>query len=116
MTPQEIFNYSVRHMRKQGVKAMSYEQCQYLTDQGLSCAIGCFIKDDPELCHELDDCENGAIDDVFDEFKDQLPDWMGNNLPLLVSLQSLHDFYLDTSDFEKGVSKAANKHGLKVPA
>lgn len=117
MTPQEIFNFSVRHMRQQGVKATANNDCVYLTDQGLSCAVGCFIADDPDLCHDLDTSifESSAIDDVIGAFEDRLPSWMPSNLKLLENLQTLHDIYLGTDRFEERVAYFAEKHGLEIP-
>jgi hypothetical protein len=58
MKLQELFDKSVAHLRKQGVKSVnksladesgafcSYVACSYRGDSGLMCAIGCVIPDE----------------------------------------------------------------------
>ena len=40
MTDQEIFDEVVTHVIKQGEQAFEYQSCVYLTEDGLSCAVG----------------------------------------------------------------------------
>ena len=52
LTSQEVFDFSARHLIKQGRPArrlpshVGKVSCQYHTDEGLKCGIGCFIPDD----------------------------------------------------------------------
>lgn len=40
MTDQELFDECVTHVIRQGEQAAEYARCVYLTDGGLSCAVG----------------------------------------------------------------------------
>ena len=119
MTPQEIFNFSVNHMRKQGVRAYrgKIDLCSYRTPEGLSCAVGCFINDD-KLAKEMDNLKGpNNIDSIINtpDLGRKLPDWMRDNVNLLQDLQHLHDLYLGTDQFEGEVRSIAVFHGLEVP-
>ena len=119
MTPQEIFNFSVNHMREQGVPSKDPHDgmCLYLDDEGKSCAVGCFIED-PELAHEMDENPEGStIDELIKEpyFRRKLPDWMASNTDLLISLQELHDTHLGYPSFESRLRVFADYYKLEVP-
>lgn len=47
MTPQEVFDKVVSHLREQKICCKNEEgTCAYRNDQGLKCAAGCLINDD----------------------------------------------------------------------
>jgi len=47
-TSQEVFDYVIDHLRKQGRRAYDRElgKCLYLADDGAKCAVGCLIPGD----------------------------------------------------------------------
>lgn len=108
MTPQEIFDYVLVFMRKQGRPAFRNMACKYET-QGLDesgnamtlkCAAGCLF---PEGFYrpEMDD-RNGQEGGGY-QFSNLLvaftsiewPQWMKDNRALINSLQSAHDIHAD---------------------
>ena len=66
MTNQELFDFVVAHLRRQGVPAISGAQCRYRTRYGThqsrSCAVGCLIKDEfYDQSLEGKSAENGRV-------------------------------------------------------
>ena len=138
-TQQEVFNYVVDFMRKQG-KPASGGICVYLTDAGLMCAVGCMLPKDVAMKHANAGSINGIVSDVrgggeslqelpqalwaflggepapLREVLDGLRDWM----PLLTSLQLAHDDASTASNFLRsflsGCKEIAVKYGLEMPA
>lgn len=104
MTPQEIFDTVVAHLRRQGRRAVTgvYNGCAYRTSDGLRCAVGCLISDElykPEM-------EGVAVGNLVEDFPD-LPGWMREHADLLSELQGFHDN--PTSWAEQGFSPLGEK-------
>lgn len=58
-TLQEIYDFSVAHLVKQGKRSFSTDKCMYRSDDGDSCAVGCFISDEDYL-PEFDPPQNDS--------------------------------------------------------
>jgi len=86
MTPIEIFSIVKEHLLKQNAKAINkYETCQYRTEQGLKCAVGCLILDE----EYIEDMENMPVRSL--KAKKLLPARLSPHVDLLSRLQVLHD-------------------------
>lgn len=109
LTKQQVFDTVVNHLRQQGSKAEFYDEegdrhCCYRKD-GLKCAVGCLIPDEfynPAL--EGKTVEHEMVQDVLKDIT--------NELDLLWSLQSIHDWEaVDT--WEEQFAEIANYNGLE---
>ncbi len=99
MTPQEIFDTVARHLFTQGERAGVLVgddvdgdpvfACKYRAPGGRSCAVGVLI---PDKAYS-EDMEGQGVIAVYENNTRWLPVWMGSNLKLLGSLQSVHDDY-----------------------
>jgi hypothetical protein len=95
MNMQEIFDTVAVHLFKQGRRAVTSHPltnqvlCQYLTDNGLKCAVGCLIPRDRYVLL----MENMGVRVLLDKFGVILPDWMSDpeNISLMAKLQYIHD-------------------------
>ena len=87
-----------------GRKAMNNEQCQYLTEDGNKCAVGCFIPDGHRAQASLDSALR-----VVDSFAD-----LEGLMPLesigLYAMQRAHDLSPDESDPRPVVYAWIDKH------
>jgi hypothetical protein len=88
MNQQEIFDKVVTHLRKQGQPAKNEDgECQYRTEDGLMCAVGCLIPDN--LYREQ--FEGYLIEDLFAN-NIAIQSFLGvENENLLAELQIIHD-------------------------
>ena len=69
------------------------DKCQYLTDDGKRCVIGCFIPDGHEALKS-----GGGVQHILRRYRD-LWDYMPtDDIVELRELQVLHDDYLDYDD------------------
>lgn len=84
MTPQEIFDTVVTHLRSMPRQSKNnYGPCKYRSFDGLKCAVGCLIPDElytPKM-------EGGDVESLYDNF--DLPH--EEHLSLLLRLQAMHD-------------------------
>lgn len=84
MNAQEIFDIVVTHLYAQGKQAEDGENgCQYRTDAGLKCAVGCLIPDD----QYHPDMEGTPVDILGS----RLPAYLRPHVQLLDVLQLVHD-------------------------
>jgi hypothetical protein len=88
MTEQEIFDTVVRHLKKQGRRAVDRGQCVYRHPEGLKCAVGCLISD-AEYYPRM---EGQPVYDIT------LPDRLAGHRRLLSYLQDSHDAALDMAN------------------
>lgn len=106
MDNQEIFDTVVKHLRTQKVQAVNgVGSCQYRTDDGLKCAIGCLLTDS-EYSPSMEGCRVSEI---------SLPARLHGNLRLLGELQNVHDHHGDTggaTKWEEALRAVADKFGL----
>ena len=94
MTPQEIFDKVVTHLRKQGCKALAKTRagktvCHYRGDNNTACAVGCLIEDS-EYRPWMEGLAAIAVlkhPEVPASLKMRLKD----HTPLLARLQNVHD-------------------------
>jgi hypothetical protein len=109
MTAQEVFDTVVAHLRTQGAKATDAEGCLYRGPNGTSCAAGCLIKNE-EYNPEMERQNIGALLGR-DSTPIALRDRLLPHVPLLMSLQSVHDDY-EAGDWEERFAHVATKFGL----
>jgi len=88
MTEQEIFDAVVRHLKKQGRRALNKDQCVYRGSNGLKCAVGCLISD----AEYTPSMEGHTVDAIT------LPERLRVHRRLLCHLQEDHDRALDLDD------------------
>jgi hypothetical protein len=115
-TPQELFDKAYLGLVAQGKR--SYENgCKYRTKDGLKCAVGFLIDD--KTAEEWDNF--GSIDQVKCHIdREDLPDWLFTNSPMLQRIQQAHDDLADDDafiiEFKHEMANIATSYGLKVPA
>lgn len=109
-TEQEVFDYVVRFLRRQGRQAMFDGCCVYRAEDGAKCAAGCLIPDS-EYGLEF---ETGSLDrgDVVDDY---FREHYGFAWELLCELQGTHDHEEDPSMWEHWWARTARERGLTMP-
>lgn len=118
MTPQEIFDTVARHLFTQGERAgivldddaMGFS-CRYRAPGGAKCAVGALIPDEAYSFN----MEERVIADVYHCFSAVLPVWMGDNVKLLASLQSVHDdfsYWESTGSMREALANVADFYNL----
>lgn len=121
MTPQEIFDTVARHLFTQGERAgreikdglgdaVDFE-CLYRGPNNGTCAVGKLL---PDACY--DPCMEGdSVTGVCEAYGAGLPNWMHENLGLLIRLQNVHDVehnWKGDVDMKFALGIAADKFGL----
>jgi hypothetical protein len=121
MTPQEIFDTSVNHLRAQGKQAFIEvpikslngirieKRCCYRTPEGLKCAIGVFIQD--EEYRTWMELQTIGYLSWASRLPPRLQNLFKDNLTLLRELQLIHDYH-DPSTWEEKWKNLAGIHGL----
>ncbi len=109
MNDQQIFNKVARHLLKQNKRSAYNGTCQYHTDKGLRCAIGCLI---PKRLY-IDSMESYTIEDLLQEYPEALTGVSNKNLPLLIKLQNVHDFN-QPAEWRDHLRLAADSLGLST--
>lgn len=84
---QEVFDFVVSSIVKQGRPSMDGTRCRYRNTEGLKCAAGMLIPDD--VYHPS--MEGMGILKLSSQFKDVIPNSIKYNMNLIVELQSCHD-------------------------
>lgn len=118
MKAQEVFDTVVRHLAKQGRRAVVADAdhgyvCRYHTPDGLKCAVGCLIPDDQY---------NPAIEGrMFSSLATAAhpPAWVrdivdSGHQTLLFDLQRAHDTPADGYGLGHHLSDIAAYHGLSA--
>ena len=105
VTGQEVFDFVVENLRKQGCKSETNSGCAYRGDNGLKCAAGFLITD--EEYHP--DMEDMGIDDASSVIV--LPPIVENHIHLVGALQVVHDS-CDVDKWEGGFKSCAAEFGL----
>jgi hypothetical protein len=93
MTPQEVFDKIVSHLRSQGKPSIGkHGGCKYRNEQNCKCAVGCLIEDD-EYSPKM---EGLVIFDLIKMEHDFIPETLKKRLEphatLLNNLMQVHDF------------------------
>jgi hypothetical protein len=105
---QEIFDYVVDHLRRQGVAALNLgEECVYRNLKGQTCAVGCLIPD--ELYNE-DLEEQGVITNYFWKAIGLDKPKNTEKLTLLQDLQLAHD--AGVPNWDKNLRNVADQYKL----
>lgn len=129
LTPQQIFDKIVMHLREQRLPARGKGDyaCSYRTRDGLKCAIGCLIPDekyDPDIERAGPPKPSWKITSERDEASRRLHEILRSEgvdldndtvLNLCLTMQKIHDRYI-TADWEPLFARTAEKYGLTYPA
>lgn len=94
MTPQELYDTVVLHLRKQNCKAEKNDTCQYRQKSGdiiLKCAVGCLIPDEEYSTLFEGRTISGLLDESFLPFPKTLKKLLIDHIDLLIDLQLTHD-------------------------
>ena len=111
---QEVFEYIVKHLVRQGEPAMTsrWGECTYRSPEGLSCAVGCIIDDDT-YC---DSMEGKSVIVLFETKLLETQDFVnpGSDIKglqrLLSDLQTFHDWYENWSLFNCQIDPDGRGH------
>ncbi len=115
MTPQEIFNTAYTGIIAQGRQSVSKNgECRYRGPDGLKCAVGFMIDD-----ATAQEWEGVGIMSV-NRFRTP-PDWIVNNIDLLIMIQDAHDREVDDDadfieEFTARMQNLAQHYNLEIPA
>ena len=86
-TAQEACDYSVQQIVKQGGQCMNGGSCAHGDGQGNHCAIGWLLDPDNKALMNY----NRGVQDVVDDFPDDVPEIIKDNIDLFSTLQVFHD-------------------------
>lgn len=116
MTNQEVFDHVARHLLEQGARSVQEiggrrrpYMCNYRGARGLSCAVGCLIPDalyDPSMEGDRADDAVGPMGPHSDRF-----DYLHGAMPLLRSLQEVHD-EVGPLAWKEALFRVATRHDL----
>jgi hypothetical protein len=114
---QEIFDECSEHLLKQNRKSIAESVgCLYRDDNGLTCAIGCFITEeeyDPNM--EEENIDGPTFISFFEKDYNHLKNKVKElkNMSLLMALQAVHDNH-DVEDWEISLKEVAEEFSLKI--
>ena len=130
MTPQEIFDHIAGRLEKQTERSsilvkesiLWKNMCVYRTDTGNMCAVGHILSEtgvsETTLKHMYN--TKAPVRSLYFQFKKHLPDWFRDNLPLLSSLQTVHDsvsnWWEDKVNMRNHLAKVAKGYNLNFDA
>ena len=86
-TAQEACDYSVQKLVEQGKRCMNDGTCAYGDGQGNHCAIGWLLDPDNKELMNYDE----SVQDVVEDFPDDVPKVIKDNIDLFSELQAFHD-------------------------
>jgi len=107
MNTQQVFNRVVTHLYTQKRRSygdlpesenVGYNGCLYRGPDNTKCAVGIFIPDQ----NYTTEMEGKGATELFETFGDRLPKYLANSVPLLESLQQVHDNMADLEDAYHG--------------
>lgn len=114
VTAQDIFDMVAQHLLTQNKQAQDeVGDCQYRTDDGLMCAVGCLINED-EYSPQYEGCSCDH-EDVIEAVERSLGIEIsveGHVYNLLERLQQVHDNW-KPEDWRELLASVASEHGLK---
>ena len=87
-TAQEACDYSVQKLVEQGKRCMNDGTCAYGDGQGNHCAIGWLLDPDNKALMNYDE----SVQEVVDEFQDDVPQIIKDHVCLFGDLQKFHDY------------------------
>lgn len=104
MTEQDIFDKVTEHLLTQNQRASNGVLCQYRTENGLKCAVGCLIPDE-QYSYELEYRPiwflGDKISPIFHKYHD-----------LLTLLQQIHD-RINVEGWKNALKSLANERQLE---
>ena len=119
VTAQQVLDTVVQHLLTQNAKALNDEgYCQFHTDSGRKCAVGCLIPDDrytPDIenaCIIVHGERESANVVALHELLDELGLGESGTLQLLRDLQDVHDDE-QVSQWKMELRHVAKNHNLK---
>ncbi len=124
MTPQQVFDHIVSHLRgmesRAGFHVHDYFQCSYLDDENRMCAVGSLFPliDMPKEIMKKMQTFNYGVSNMSETFEDYLPKWFTDNCCMLKDLQVIHDLgeHWDKNGFnshgEMCLKMTANNYSL----
>lgn len=119
MTPQEIFDKAFHAVVAQGGPCIdpSHGSCSYYLPNGFRCAVGHLVAE--ETAKLWGDEGVGSVQELVEDHPYlPKPDFIVDNLELLMDIQVAHDFQsqsLACWDFKGNMKGVALKHSLKYP-
>lgn len=121
---QEVFDFVVDHLRKQGVRSFVERDfskphipasepygCLYRGPNGLMCAVGCLISDDEYRPRFEGAIVQSVLRDVLRNVFTDANEHLEEMSYLLVNLQNIHD-RRDPRAWEESFEDTARKYGL----
>jgi hypothetical protein len=112
MTPQQIFDTVVNHLRQQKCQSLSSTgHCAYRGKNGTKCAAGCIIADEEYVSAMENIAIFALLGGSYDFVPQSLIERMGDNKNLLWDLQSIHDNFIPEF-WEDQFSRIALHHKL----
>jgi hypothetical protein len=106
MNTQEVFDKVVLHLRTQNKKATNGSSCQYLTANGLKCAIGCLIED-----HEFSEIAPYDVSTMLCTAPDSVRERLLPHKYILGHLQLCHDRF-EVNQWETRLEQIAKDFNL----
>lgn len=110
---QEVFDFAVNHLRKQGKQSKQGDGCMYKHPDGLMCAAAPFIR------NYADYMEGTNYNSIVEDDADCFGEGVENNQPydhsdLITRLQSIHDLvnFKSPSDWEPMFQDLASRFEL----
>jgi hypothetical protein len=86
MTAQQVFDKAVGDLLKQNERSWGGNSCSYRGERGNKCAVGMVIDDDDDYMPGMEGCNVATLADGG-----SLPDYLKPHVPMLSSLQQVHD-------------------------
>ena len=121
LTDQQIFDECISHVIKQGVQATGTSGCEYLTRNGLSCALGGPIVNRGLYNIEIEGDTPSTIRDTPNALDNILAEWgvVPDQYKLLRRIQKAHDnaasdFFLNS--FKVNAREVAKEFKLNTEA
>jgi len=106
---QDIFDQASNHLLTQMEKSRIKDMCLYRSDDGLKCAVGCFIADD----EHSEDMEGECVEMLI--INGRMSSISRDRLKLLDKLQSIHDD-LDPVQWSSALEGIAEEFNLNFTA
>jgi hypothetical protein len=102
---ETVFNLTLAHLVRQGRQAKYGSSCSYRTEDGLMCAVGCWIPD-KYYKRSMEGLNIVAISEDFNSLEEYLGiTKVEGRLELLTCLQALHDSSNNWNSENNGVSE-----------
>ena len=117
LTPQQVFDQVVSHLRTQRCRSFDANSCRYRFEcsdgRVLKCAAGVLIRDD-EYREWMDKGISTYFPNIMDDARcpESMKERLGPHLNLITMLQRVHDQYYNPGQWEKQLEKVSAQYGL----